>query len=187
MKLRRYPSGVKQHEPTLTFDVISPFFSFRHVFPSVAACPPLLFFAILRIILPSFLLSRRHILISLLLFASSLVIVEGFEHLIPFVMMSRVFRAVKKTAHILMVVPRRSLMPVGHVLRPMQVVRVLGLGGRLLSIVRLLLHLLKELPILVFRTMGSLLVVKILCIRDVVFKRFNRIVSLGLVMLNHLG
>ena len=62
-------------------------------------------------------------------------------------------------------------MPVGHVLRPVQVVRVLGLG--LLSIVRLLLHLLKELPILVL--------VKSLCIR-VVFERFNWIVVLGLVL-----
>ena len=143
----------------MIFDAIS-YFLRRHEFHSVAR-PPLLIFSILRISLPSLLLRGQLLLFLLLigslLLASSLVIVEGFEQQVPFAVVGEIFGAVKKAAHVLMLVPRRSLVPVGHVLRPMQVVRVLGLLGRL-GILRLLLHLLEELPILVFRAMGCLLI-----------------------------
>ena len=159
MRLRRYPTAVGQHYSTLILDAISPLLH-RNVSPSVAR-PPLLVFSFLRISHPSFLLRGQLllflILIDSLLFTSSLVIIEGFEQEVPFAMVGEIFGAVKKAAHVLVLVPRISLVPVGHVLRTMQVVRVLGLLGRL-GILRLLLHLLKELPILVFKAMGRLLV-----------------------------
>ena len=143
----------------MILDAISPLLR-RHFFPSVAR-PPLLLFPLLRISFPSLLLRGQLLLFLLLidslLLASSLVIIEGFEQQVPFAVVGEIFGAVKKAAHVLVLVTRRSLVPVGHVLRPMQVVRVLGLLGRL-GIVRLLQHLLEELPILVFRAMGSLLV-----------------------------